>query len=166
MVYSCVLFLWLRRLLTYRVQEAESREIKLDEDDQEAVAILLLYLYTLDIPTFEVPQNGCVKAWRAYVIGHKYGLTALEAAAEAWYVRLVQRWTVSTEGQLLRSLFHVRRVYEHYQPGIQKLRIAITALLSTNAGNLLTLEAGRTVLQEYPDFTFDLLEAMSEKIKQ
>lgn len=74
------------------LQEAETRVVSLDGDDEESVDMLLLYLYTLESPICFCPRKGYfVHAERAYLIGDKYQLTALKAAGSNYMLASIRK---------------------------------------------------------------------------
>jgi hypothetical protein len=129
--------------------------------------MLLLYFYTLEAPDFGKDYET---AWQAFVIGDKYDAEGLKSAGEAWFLEKMDHRLPHFGSMIEFSKNGWIRFFDDFYeidvPRIEVLRSTAIRHLVPRAEHLMGMKAGKKLLEEKPEFMYDLLRGMAKKIAE
>lgn len=144
-----------------------TRTITLDDDDEEAVEILLLHLYTLEDPTFQPASGSVRRAADVYVVSDKFQVQQLKAVARMYLSRLIRRnlphwceFCAQLKGKWIGSF---EMFWSSDFPAIEEVRSAFLEQMVDFSKYMIEEPAFRKLLQENKEFNFDFITALAKK---
>ncbi|KAK5094188.1 hypothetical protein LTR70_004240 [Exophiala xenobiotica] len=149
--------------------ESATWVIKLDDDDQEAVDMMLEYLYTLEKPgPLAVALPRPVSAERAYFIGDKYDLSILQSAGyssmEVIARHLLQSWDAKNDVGKSNAISWIRMVWSWEHDGLKDIRKLCLDRLSGMSATMLDYEPFQELLDDNKKFRIEFIKAMRKRV--
>lgn len=145
--------------------------IKLDDDDQEAVDMMLEYLYTLEKPVpLAVALPRPVSAERAYFIGDKYDLSILQSAGyssmEVIARHLLQSWDAKGFVSKSNTISWIRMMWSWEHDGLKDIRKLCLERLSGMSAKMLDYEPFQQLLDDNKEFRMEFIKAVKKQAWQ
>lgn len=137
--------------------------MELKDDNPDGVDILLLYLYTLQVPTFA----DLVSAENALLIGDKYNVPALRDAGRVQFTKLattaVSRFASIPKPRQVTCIAWIEKVYRWEIECAKAINIAIMAAVVKVSMSIIEHEKFRDFINRDEGFRWAFLRALSEK---
>lgn len=152
------------------IQEAETQTIKLDDDRPDGVNVMLLYLYTLEVPDLsnkDVSPHEFTGEEQCFVLGDKYNLPILKEHGQSQLLQNVRDnlalWSTCSDQIKLNWINWLSRMWRWEQGGSEKIRGgAIEALMKISV-SIIEHEAFQKLLKDNEDFNMAFLRALAKK---
>ncbi|KAK5942871.1 hypothetical protein PMZ80_005437 [Knufia obscura] len=145
--------------------EAQKRVITLHDDHPDAVDLMLLYLYTLEVPNLE--RTG--DAEKCMLLGDKYDLPALHdggrKAIESSIQRNVPRWHALTDLGKRQWVDFFERVWSWQIKNAIGIRTLLFAYLASVADILIEDTLFQDLLWENRGFNLAFVKAVIKEAK-
>lgn len=146
--------------------------IELKEDDPEAIDVLLVYLYTLELPNFHTPQylhgNGCQTMTNVFLVADKYDIKELRKASKAWlltnnignHLHAIDAWSSAYQRSLIRMVEDIWTWEIHDAKDFQGP--VITSLLRTSA-TIVEKKPFQALLDSNKDFRMAFIRGLAQR---
>lgn len=143
--------------------------IRLDDDDQDAVDMMLEHLYTLEKPTLLTAKAKDPNiAEKAYIIGDKYDLPSLrsvgKSSLEAMTRVQFQSWDAKNEASKQKTIVWIQRIWSWKQDGLKYMRELCVDRLAGMSESILDFEPFQKLMWENKEFGMQFIEAMRKQV--
>ena len=137
--------------------------VQLKDDKPEGVDMLLLYLYTMQIPSFTEAKS----AEDAFLIGDKYNVPALRAGGrkqleELLTTELLEFASVS-KPRHLSCIAWIEKVYTWEVEGAKEIKEAILVAVVKVSESIIEQEKLQDLIERNGEFRLTFLRALSKK---
>jgi len=159
-------------------QEPKIQEVKLDDDHPEAVEMLLLHLYTLQLPeaikTAPLVHVQLNELQMLFVIADKYAAFEMKERAKRLMIPAVSQGIAGLKGQTQETLAiwipewinWFDEVWMLPQTGADDIRHAAMVEIVKVADYLIEREDMKRLLSKNSAFAFDFVKAMNSRITE